>query len=78
MAQSGPDAESVDVEELDPSADENDDAEDEWQFGLDEVGPDGALEAEPDPIEPETPELENVLFVLVGIVGMLLLLSTVI
>jgi hypothetical protein len=50
----------------------------EWQFGLDDVGPDGVIEEEPDPIEPETPRLENVIFVLLGVVGTLFLLSTVI
>jgi hypothetical protein len=51
---------------------------DEWQFGLDEVGPDGIVEEEPEPLEPGQPRLENVFFVLVGVVGTLVLLSTVI
>jgi hypothetical protein len=50
----------------------------EWQFSLDEVGPDGVVEDEPEPIEPEKPKLENVVFVLLGVVGTLFLLSTVI
>jgi hypothetical protein len=74
MAQSGPDSGSVDATEGTPSAEE----EGEWQFGLDEVGPDGVVEDEPEPIEPETPKLENVVFVLLGVVGTLFLLSTVI
>ncbi|WP_380675951.1 DUF7312 domain-containing protein [Salinigranum sp. GCM10025319] len=51
--------------------------EEEWQFGLDEVGPDGIIEPEPEPLEPGTPTIENVIFVLVGVVGTLLLLWTV-
>lgn len=54
------------------------DDESEWQFGLDEVGPDGVIEDEPEPIEPGKPKLENVVFILLGVVGTLFLLSTVI
>lgn len=43
---------------------ENGDGEPQWQFGVDEVGEDAP---EPDTIEPETPVLENVVFVLLGI-----------
>ena len=86
MAQSGPDSEldhdaggsdddHPDAEVTDPSTDE---AEGEWQFGLDEVGPDGIVENQPEPIEPGTPRLENVVFVLLGVAGTLLLLSTVV
>jgi hypothetical protein len=86
MARSGPDSEldpdaggsdddHPETEVIDSSTDE---AEGEWEFGLDEVGPDGIVEAEPDPIEPGTPRLENVVFVLLGVAGTLLLLSTVI
>jgi hypothetical protein len=60
------------------SADDASTEEREWQFGLDDVGPDGVVEDEPDPIEPEKPRLENVVFVLLGVVGTLFLLSTVI
>ena len=49
--------------------------EGEWRFDLDEVGPEA--EDDPEPIEPGSPTLENTLFVLVGIVGTLLLLATV-
>ena len=44
---------------------EEDREEDEspWRFSLDEVGE----EAEPEPIEPGRPTLENVVFVLLGI-----------
>jgi hypothetical protein len=58
--------------------DERDDEDDEWEFGLDEVGPDGVVESEPEPLEPGQPTLENTVFVLLGVVGTLLLLSTVI
>jgi hypothetical protein len=57
---------------------EDESAEEEWQFGLDEVGPDGVVEPEPEPLEPGQPTLENVFFVLLGVVGTLLLLSTVV
>ncbi|WP_410765371.1 hypothetical protein [Haloferax sp. DFSO60] len=42
--------------------------EDEWRFGIDEVGPD-AEPAEPveAPIEPGSPTPENIAFVLVGV-----------
>jgi hypothetical protein len=45
---------------------EEDREEDEspWRFALDEVGEDAA---EPEPIEPGTPGLENVVFVLLGV-----------
>jgi hypothetical protein len=90
MAQPGPDSEldhdadgsdddHHDGEVIDPSTDESEsEGEGEWQFGLDEVGPDGVVEPEPEPIEPGTPRLENVVFVLLGVAGTLLLLSTVI
>jgi hypothetical protein len=41
------------------------------------VGPDGAIESEPEPLEPGRPSLENTVFVLLGVVGTLLLLATV-
>lgn len=52
----------------DESADEPD-----WRFGLDEVGDD----AEPrrDPIEPESVDLENAVFVLLGVVGTVALIG---
>jgi hypothetical protein len=54
-----------------PDADEGHDA-DQWRFALDEVGED----AEPrrPPLEPESPSLENALFVVLGVVGTVLLL----
>lgn len=38
--------------------------ESQWRFAVDEVGEDAP---EPDTIDPETPVLENVVFVLLGI-----------
>jgi hypothetical protein len=40
--------------------------ESQWRFALDEVGED-AEAAGPEPIEPETPTLENTVFVLLGV-----------
>jgi len=41
----------------------------DWKFDLDDVGPDGVVEeAEPaPPIEPGSPRLENVAFLLLGV-----------
>jgi hypothetical protein len=50
----------------------------DWEFGLDEVGPGGRVDPEPEPLEPGDPTLENVFFVLLGAAGTLLLLSTVV
>ncbi|WP_372909685.1 hypothetical protein [Salinigranum sp.] len=88
MAQSGPDSDTVETTDEEPTGDpaapadrpraseyENDD--EEWTFGLDEVGPDGAVESDPEPLEPGRPSLENTVFVLLGVVGTLLLLATV-
>jgi hypothetical protein len=72
MAQSGPESDSVETTDGGTATDGR-----EWQFELDEVGPDGAVEAEPEPLEPGTPTLENTLFVLLGVAGTLLLLATV-
>lgn len=52
----------------------------EWRFSVDDVGPDGIVEDSPDgadalPIEPESPNPENVVFVLLGVllaVGLIL------
>ena len=73
MAQSGPDSDPVETTNRGTPTEER-----EWQFGLDEVGPDGLVEDEPEPLEPGQPTLENVFFVLLGVVGTLLLLSTVV
>jgi hypothetical protein len=47
------------------SDDERDDDESPWRFAVDEVGEDAP---EPETIEPESPEMENVVFVLLGVV----------
>ncbi|WP_416838987.1 hypothetical protein [Haloferax sp. DFSO52] len=46
--------------------------EGEWRFSIDDVGPDGIVDDSPDsvealPIEPGSPTLENVAFVLLGV-----------
>jgi hypothetical protein len=46
------------------SDDERDDDESPWRFPVDEVGEDAP---EPETIDPETPEAENVVFVLLGV-----------
>ena len=52
-------------------------ADDEWRFGIDEVGEDAEQAQELPPIEPGSPSLENALFVLLGVVGTLLVLLSV-
>ncbi|MFC7204314.1 hypothetical protein ACFQJC_12375 [Haloferax namakaokahaiae] len=49
-------------------AESDETSDDEWRFGIDEVGPD-AEPAEPveAPIEPGSPTAENIAFVLVGV-----------
>ncbi|GAB3323877.1 hypothetical protein EI982_08960 [Haloplanus rallus] len=54
-----------------PEEDREDD-ESQWRFALDEVGEDAEPDA-PDPIEPETPSLENAAFVLLGVALSILL-----
>ncbi|WP_224447556.1 DUF7312 domain-containing protein [Haloprofundus salilacus] len=64
-----------------------DDDESEWRFGIDEVGEDAETaddgtdgrgeERELPPLEPESPSLENSLFVLLGIVGTLVFIFSV-
>lgn len=65
-------AETVEEDRLAALAEEIDDEDGEWRFGLDEVGED----AEPvrEPIEPESISLEHVAFVLAGVIGTLALL----
>ncbi|KAB1196971.1 MULTISPECIES: hypothetical protein [Haloferax] len=46
--------------------------EGEWRFSIDDVGPDGIVDNSPDgpealPIEPESPNPENVVFVVLGV-----------
>lgn len=51
--------------------------DDQWRFGIDEVGEDAEQVQELPPIEPGNPSLENALFVLIGVVGTLLVLLSV-
>ncbi|WP_071391223.1 DUF7312 domain-containing protein [Haloprofundus marisrubri] len=64
--------------------------ESEWRFGVDEVGEDAEDSEETDataeprperrelpPLEPESPSLENSFFVLVGVLGTLVFIFTV-
>jgi len=56
----------------DRDRDEDGDAEDgQWRFGLDDVGEDGIVKPR---IEPGSPKLENVVFVLLGVAAMVLLI----
>ncbi len=80
----GPDGSGTDPEQSGdgndsptPSPDatvEGESEEQEWRFAVDEVGPDGIVEPEREPIEPESPDIENVVFVLLGVVATLALL----
>lgn len=54
------------------SAGGDDDAE--WRFSLSDLEDDGGPGHEPAPIEPESPALENVAFVVVGVALALLVL----
>jgi|GEM_PF-3199995 len=47
----------------------------DWQFELDEVGPDA--EPEPDAVEPGSPALENVAFFVLGIATAVLLIASI-
>ncbi|QLG63232.1 DUF7312 domain-containing protein [Halorarum salinum] len=49
-----------------------DDPDGEWRFELDEVDENGIVQPEAEPVEPESVELENALFVAVGAFGTLL------
>lgn len=44
-----------------------DDAEDEWEFSLEEVTEGGQVHPEPEPIEAGSPTAEGVFFVLLGV-----------
>lgn len=52
--------------------DDSDDVADGWRFQLDEVDENGIVQPEAEPIEPERVDLENALFVTVGVLGTLL------
>lgn len=59
---------------------DHEDGESKWRFAVDEVG-EAEAEADPDPdvsepIEPETPTLENSVFVLLGVVLSVLIFYT--
>ncbi|ELK45737.1 hypothetical protein G3A49_04050 [Haloferax volcanii] len=55
----------------DRDGDGDGDGDGEWRFGVDDVGPDGIIDDEPEfeqlPIEPESPRAENIVFVLLGV-----------
>lgn len=54
--------------------DESDDSDEGggWRFALDEVDENGIVTPDEGPIEPESVDLENALFVVVGVLGTLL------
>lgn len=61
--------------------DRADGGDEQWQFGLDDVGDDGRTDASDqprvrDPIEPESPSAENAFFVLVGAAATVALFAT--
>jgi len=72
------DTDATDATDAADPTDDTETEESEWQFGLDEVGPDGIVEAEPEPLEPGRPSVENVFFILLGIALTVFLLSTVV
>jgi len=45
--------------------------DDEWTYSIDEVGPGGEVESEPDPVEAGSPKAEHVLFFALGVVAVL-------
>ena len=56
----------------DPDSPEEAPEDDGWRFALDEVDENGIVGPEAEPIEPESIDLENALFVAVGVLGTLL------
>ena len=67
--------------ETDPEAESDPDAESdsrEWRFGLDDVGPEAESDDDRLPIEPGSPSLENVVFVVLGVLLTLVLLLSVV
>ena len=63
---------TVDDPDTPEDAAEPDDPDDGWRFGLDEVDENGIVVPDEGPIEPESVDLENALFVGVGVLGTLL------
>ncbi|QZY00099.1 DUF7312 domain-containing protein [Halobaculum rubrum] len=64
----------------DAAAGSDADSDDEWRFGIDEVGPEAEAAREAarnPPIEPESIDAENALFVAAGVLGTLLLVFSV-
>ncbi|GAA0191827.1 DUF7312 domain-containing protein [Halobaculum roseum] len=64
---------------VDPDGDSDDDGE-QWRFAIDEVGPEAEAAREAarnPPIEPESIDAENALFVVAGVLGTLLLVFSV-
>lgn len=65
------------VSAVDPNTDSDGE---EWRFAIDEVGPEAAAAREAErnpPIEPESIDAENALFVVAGVLGTLLLVFSV-
>lgn len=53
------------------------DEDNEWRFGVDDVGPEAEPEPpEPDPIEPEPISFEHAAFVVIGVALTLVLIAT--
>lgn len=48
-------------------SEQSQDGDDGWQFGVDDVDEDGIVADKPEPIEPESPDLEHVAFVVAGV-----------
>jgi len=53
-----------------------DDGDENWEYALDDVGPEADPDPEPEPLEPGSPSLENAAFVALGVAITLLLLWT--
>ncbi|WP_435127907.1 DUF7312 domain-containing protein [Halobaculum sp. D14] len=48
----------------------------DWRFSVEDVGENGIVGREPEPIEPESISAENAVFVAVGVLGTLLLFAS--
>ncbi|MBP2251530.1 hypothetical protein J2754_001861 [Halarchaeum solikamskense] len=54
----------------DDGGDDADAGDEQWRFGVNEVGEDGVVESErpePSPVEPGSPSSENVVFFVAGV-----------